>query len=155
MNLDIYKIWAAGDKLLLHAREGCIFWCVCKGLYFFFWVAEQILPISPPTLNCSLSKRVSVFFFMNPSWPMCLSVVFMHMYIKVRSKSSVPLQGHPARYIGMVNLLCFTSTWHAFKQIIHDCSCMSVELLSLTGQGYLLGAGSFYIVWWGYKNIFH
>ncbi len=55
--------------------------------------------------------------------------------LKVRKKSSVPLLDHLARYFGMVTILCYKSTWHTFKQTKHDCSYMSVDLLSLTGQG--------------------
>ncbi len=56
---------------------------------------------------------------------------------KVASKCSAPLLDHLARYFGMVTLLSYTSTWHTFKQSMHDRSYMSVELLSLPGQGYL------------------
>ncbi len=57
--------------------------------------------------------------------------------IKVASKCFVPPLDHLARYFGMVTLLSYTSTWHTFKQSILDRSYISVELLSLTGQGYL------------------
>ncbi len=41
------------------------------------------------------------------------------------------------RYFGIVTLFCYTSNYNTFKQSIHDCSYMSVELFSLTGQGNL------------------
>ncbi len=64
-------------------------------------------------------------------------LVFILNCLTFRSKSSVSLMDHIARYFGIVTLLCYTSTWYTFKQTIHDRSYMSVELLSWTGQCYL------------------
>ncbi len=62
------------------------------------------------------------------------------------SKSSVPLPDHLARYLGMVTLLCYISTWHTFKQTTHDRSFMSVKLLSLTSQGLIVWGQAVFIL---------
>ncbi len=94
--------------------------------------------------KCNLSKEdfltLSDTTLPSRFWIKCISYWCQYNYdeyVKVASKCSVPPLDHLAKYLGMVTLLCYTFIWHTFKQSIHDRSYMSVELLSLTGQGYL------------------
>ncbi len=74
--------------------------------------------------------------------------------VKVASKCSVPPLDHLARYCGMVTIFArHPSTWHTFKLSIHDHSYVCI--ITLYNRTRLpVGAGSFNIMWWGYKYMF-